>query len=327
MKHIEISQFGDPDVLQLTEGDAPIPGENQVLVRVAAAGINRPDVMQRQGKYPPPPGASAIPGLEIAGEVIEVGDGVTWPNPGDQVCALVAGGGYAELAVADAPLCLPVPAGLTPMEAAALPETFFTVWSNLFDRAGLMAGESVLIHGGSSGIGTTAIQLAKAFGATVFTTAGNEEKCKVCRELGADLVINYNDEDFVEACGNATAGNGVDVILDMVAGDYTNRNIAAAAVEGRYVIIAGLRGFSAEVSIRSIMLKRLVVTGSTLRPRPVAFKAAIAAGLREQVWPLLESGQVKPIIHTVLPLSKANEGHRLMESSRHIGKIMLQVTE
>ena len=327
MKHIEISEFGGPDVLQLTEGDAPIPGENQVLVRVAAAGINRPDVMQRQGKYPPPPGASAIPGLEIAGEVIEVGDGVTWPNPGDQVCALVAGGGYAELAVADAPLCLPVPAGLTPIEAAALPETFFTVWSNLFDRAGLKAGESVLIHGGSSGIGTTAIQLAKAFGATVFTTAGNEEKCKVCRELGADLVINYNDEDFVEACGNATAGNGVDVILDMVAGDYTNRNIAAAAVEGRYVIIAGLRGFSAEVSIRSIMLKRLVVTGSTLRPRPVAFKAAIAAGLREQVWPLLESGQVTPIIHTVLPLSKANEGHRLMESSRHIGKIMLQVTE
>ena len=327
MKHIEISEFGGPDVLQLTEGDAPVPGENQVLVRVAAAGINRPDVMQRQGKYPPPPGASAIPGLEIAGEVIEVGDGVTWPNPGDQVCALVAGGGYAELAVADAPLCLPVPAGLTPIEAAALPETFFTVWSNLFDRAGLMAGESVLIHGGSSGIGTTAIQLAKAFGATVFTTAGNEEKCKVCRELGADLVINYNDEDFVEACRNATAGNGVDVILDMVAGDYTNRNIAAAAVEGRYVIIAGLRGFSAEVSIRSIMLKRLVVTGSTLRPRPVAFKAAIAAGLREQVWPLLESGQVKPIIHTVLPLSKANEGHRLMESSRHIGKIMLQVTE
>ena len=291
MKHIEISQFGDPDVLQLTEDDAPVPGKNQVLVRVAAAGINRPDVMQRQGKYPPPPGASAIPGLEIAGEVIETGTDVAWPQRGDQVCALVTGGGYAEFAVADAPLCLPVPAGLTPIEAAALPETFFTVWSNLFDRAGLKAGESVLIHGGSSGIGTTAIQLAKAFGATVFTTAGNEEKCKVCRELGADLVINYNEEDFVEACGNATAGNGVDVILDMVAGDYTNRNIAAAAVEGRYVIIAGLRGFSAEVSIRSIMLKRLVLTGSTLRPRPVAFKAAIASGLRERVWPLLESGQ------------------------------------
>ena len=327
MKHIEISQFGDPDVLQLTEGDAPVPGKNQVLVRVAAAGINRPDIMQRQGKYPPPPGASAIPGLEIAGEVIETGTDVAWPQSGDQVCALVTGGGYAEFAVADASLCLPVPAGLTPIEAAALPETFFTVWSNLFDRAGLKAGETVLIHGGSSGIGTTAIQLAKAFGATVFTTAGNEEKCKVCRELGADLVINYNEEDFVEACGNATDGNGVDIILDMVAGDYTNRNIAAAAVEGRYVIIAGLRGFSAEVSIRSIMLKRLVITGSTLRPRPVEFKAAIAAGLREQVWPLLESGQVRPIIHTVLPLNKANEGHRLMESSRHIGKIMLQVTD
>ena len=327
MKHIEISQFGDPDVLQLTEGDAPVPGENQVLVRVAAAGINRPDIMQRQGKYPPPPGASAIPGLEIAGEVIETGADVTWPQPGDQVCALVTGGGYAEFAVADAPLCLPVPAVLTPVEAAALPETFFTVWSNLFDRSALKAGESVLIHGGSSGIGTTAIQLAKAFGATVFTTAGNEEKCKVCRELGADLVINYNREDFVEACRNATDGKGVEVILDMVAGDYTNRNIAAAAVEGRYVIIAGLRGFSAEVSIRSIMLKRLVITGSTLRPRPVEFKAAIAAGLKEQVWPLLESGQVRPIIHTVLPLSKANEGHRLMESSRHIGKIMLQVPD
>ena len=325
MKYIEITESGGPDVLQITEGDAPAAGENQVLIKVAAAGINRPDVMQRQGKYPPPPGASAIPGLEIAGEVIETGEGVTWPNPGDQVCALVTGGGYAELAVAEAPLCLPVPAGLTPVEAAALPETFFTVWSNLFDRAGLKAGESVLIHGGGSGIGTTAIQLANAFGATVFTTAGNEEKCSVCRELGADLAINYNDADFVEACRNATDGKGVDVTLDMVAGDYTNRNIAAAAVEGRYVIIAGLRGFSAEVSIRSIMLKRLLITGSTLRPRPVEFKAAIATGLREQVWPLLESGQVKPIIHTVLPLSKANEGHRLMESSRHIGKIMLEV--
>ena len=325
MKHIEITEFGGPDVLQIAEGDTPAPSENQVLIRVAAAGINRPDVMQRQGKYPPPPGASDIPGLEIAGEVIEAGDGVNWPNPGDEVCALVAGGGYAELTVADASLCLPVPDGLTAIEAAALPETFFTVWSNLFDRAGLKASESVLIHGGSSGIGTTAIQLAKAFGATVFTTAGNEEKCNVCRELGADLVINYNEEDFVEACKNATDGKGVDVIIDMVAGDYTNRNIAVAAVEGRYVFIAGLRGFSAEVSVRSIMLKRLVITGSTLRPRPVAFKAAIAADLKQRVWPLLESGQVKPIIHTVLPLSKANEGHRLMESSRHIGKIMLKV--
>ena len=327
MKYIEITEFGGPDVLQIAEGEAPTPGNGQVLIRVAAAGINRPDVMQRQGKYPPPPGASAIPGLEIAGEVIQTGEGVTWPQPGNQVCALIAGGGYAELAVADAPLCLPVAGGLAPVEAAALPETFFTVWSNLFDRAGLKAGESVLIHGGSSGIGTTAIQLAKAFGATVFTTAGNEEKCRVCRELGADLAINYNEEDFVDACQNATGGKGVDVILDMVAGDYTNRNIAATAVEGRYVIIAGLRGFSAEVSIRSIMLKRLLITGSTLRPRPVEFKAAIASGLKQRVWPLLESGQVKPVIHTVLPLSKANEGHRLMESSRHIGKIMLRVPD
>ena len=325
MKHIEITEFGGPDVLQLAEGDAPAPGAGQVLIRVAAAGINRPDVMQRQGKYPPPPGASTIPGLEIAGEVIEAGAEVTWPLPGAQVCALVTGGGYAELAVAEAPLCLPVPAGLTAVEAAALPETFFTVWSNLFGRAALKAGESVLIHGGSSGIGTTAIQLAKAFGATVITTAGNEEKCRICRELGADMAINYNEVDFVEACKNATDGKGVDVILDMVAGDYTNRNIDTAAVEGRYVIIAGLKGFTAEVSIRSIMLKRLLITGSTLRPRSVEFKAGIAAELKQQVWPLLESGQVKPIIHTVLPLSKANEGHRLMESSRHVGKIMLQV--
>ena len=327
MKHIEITEFGGPDVLQITEGDTPVPGTKQVLVKVAAAGINRPDVMQRQGKYPPPPGASAVPGLEIAGEVIAASENVSWPQPGDQVCALVTGGGYAELAVAEASLCLPVPAGLTPVQAAALPETFFTVWSNLFDRAGLKEGESVLIHGGSSGIGTTAIQLAKAFGATVFTTAGSGEKCRVCRQLGADLAINYNEEDFVEVCKDATKGKGVDVILDMVAGDYTNRNIDAAAVEGRYVIIAGLRGFSAEVSIRSIMLKRLVITGSTLRPRPVEFKAAIAAGLKERVWPLLESGQVKPIIHTTLPLSKAGEGHRLMESSRHIGKIMLRAPE
>ncbi len=325
MRYIRITEFGDPDVLQIAECDPPAPGKNQVLIKVAAAGINRPDVMQRQGRYPPPPGAPDIPGLEIAGEVIEPGEGVTWPNRGDQVCALIAGGGYAEFAVADAPVCLPVPAGLTPVEAAALPETFFTVWSNLFDRAGLKAGESVLIHGGSSGIGTTAIQLAKAFGATVVTTAGSEDKCKACRELGADLVVNYREEDFVEACKDATGGKGVDVIIDMVAGDYTNRNIEAAAVEGRYVFIAGLRGFSAAVSIRSIMLKRLVVTGSTLRPRPVGFKASIAAGLKQQVWPLLESGKIKPVIHTVLPLSEAGEGHRLMESSRHIGKIMLRV--
>ena len=327
MKYIEITEFGDPDVLQLRETEAPAPGAGQVLVKVAAAGINRPDVMQRLGKYPPPPGASAIPGLEIAGEVVEAADDVSWPGPGEQVCALVSGGGYAEFAVAEAALCLPVPAGFSAVAAAALPETFFTVWSNLFDRAGLKAGETVLIHGGGSGIGTTAIQLAKAFGATVFTTAGTEAKCEACQELGADYTINYAERDFVEVCKGGTQGKGMDVILDMVAGDYTNRNIEAAAEEGRYVIIAGLRGFSAEVSIRSIMLKRLVITGSTLRPRPVDFKAAIAAGLKEQVWPLLESGQVKPVIHSVLPLGKANEGHRLMESSRHVGKIMLQVPD
>lgn len=325
MKYIEITEFGGPDVLQLAEGAAPAPGAGQVLIKVAAAGINRPDVVQRLGKYPPPPGASAIPGLEVAGEVIEAADGVSWPRAGDRVCALVTGGGYAEFAVAEAALCLPAPAGFSDVEAAALPETFFTVWSNLFMRAGLKAGESVLIHGGSSGIGTTAIQLAKAFGGAVFTTAGNEAKCEACRELGADFAINYNEQDFVEICKGGTQGKGVDVILDMVAGDYTKRNIEVAAEEGRYVIIAGLRGFSAEVPIISIMLKRLVVTGSTLRPRPVGFKAEIAAGLREQVWPLLEAGKVKPIIHTVLPLGEANEGHRLMESSRHIGKIMLGV--
>ena len=327
MKHIAITEFGGPEVLRLVSGETPAPGPGQVLIKVAAAGINRPDVMQRQGKYPPPPGASDIPGLEIAGSVAAAGEGVAWPSRGDEVCALVAGGGYAELAVADAALCLPVPKGLSVLEAAALPETFFTVWSNLFDRAGLKAGESALIHGGGSGIGTTAIQLAKAFGATVFTTAGNEDKCRVCRELGADRAVNYNKEDFVAVCKDATAGRGVDVILDMVAGDYVNRNIEVAAAEGRYVFIAGLKGFSAQVSVRSIMLKRLQLTGSTLRPRPVAFKAAIAAALKRHVWPLLEAGKIKPIVHAALPLREASAGHRMMEASEHIGKIMLRVPE
>lgn len=327
MKHIAITEFGGPEVLRLVSGETPAPGPGQVLIKVAAAGINRPDVMQRQGKYPPPPGASDIPGLEIAGAVTAIGEGVAWPSRGDEVCALVAGGGYAELAVADAALCLPVPKGLSVLEAAALPETFFTVWSNLFDRAGLKAGESALIHGGGSGIGTTAIQLAKAFGATVFTTAGNEDKCRVCRELGADRAVNYNKEDFVSVCKDATAGRGVDVILDMVAGDYVNRNIEVAAAEGRYVFIAGLKGFSAQVSVRSIMLKRLRLTGSTLRPRPVAFKAAIAASLKRHVWPLLEAGKIKPVVHAALPLREASAGHRMMEASEHIGKIMLRVPE
>lgn len=327
MKHIAITEFGGPEVLRLVSGETPAPGPGQVLIKVAAAGVNRPDVMQRQGKYPPPPGASDIPGLEIAGVVATTGADVAWPSRGDEVCALVAGGGYAELAVADAVLCLPVPKGLSALDAAALPETFFTVWSNMFDRAGLRAGESVLIHGGGSGIGTTAIQLAKAFGATVFTTAGNEDKCRVCRELGADRAVNYNKEDFVSVCKDATAGRGVDVILDMVAGDYVNRNIEVAATEGRYVFIAGLKGASAQVSVRSIMLKRLRLTGSTLRPRPVAFKAAIAASLRQHVWPLLEAGKIKPVIHAALPLREASAGHRMMEASEHIGKIMLRVPE
>ncbi len=326
MQYINITEFGGPDVLQTAQCDPPIPAKDQVLIKVAAAGINHADLMQRQGHYPPPPGASAIPGLEIAGEVIAVGEDVVSPGIGDQVCALLSGGGYAELAVADAKVCLPVPKGISAVEAASLPETFFTVWSNLFDRAGLQAGESVLIHGGSSGIGTTAIQLAKAWGATVFTTAGNDEKCQVCVELGADLAINYNKADFVEACKRATDGKGVDVIMDMVAGDYTHRNIDVAAVEGRYIFIAAIKGPSAQVSVRSIMMKRLVITGSTLRSRPVEFKAAIAANVREHAWPLLECGKIKPVIHTILPLRSANEGHRLMESSRHIGKIVLKTT-
>lgn len=327
MKHIAITEFGGPEALRLVSGENPAPGPGQVLIEVAAAGVNRPDVMQRQGKYPPPPGASDIPGLEIAGAVAATDAGVAWPSRGDEVCALVAGGGYAELAVADAALCLPVPKGLSVVEAAALPETFFTVWSNLFDRASLKAGESVLIHGGSSGIGTTAIQLAKAFGATVFTTAGNEDKCRVCRELGADRAVNYNKEDFVAVCKDATAGRGVDVILDMVAGDYVSRNIEVAAAEGRYVFIAGLKGASAQVSVRSIMLKRLQLTGSTLRPRPVAFKAAIAAALKQHVWPLLEAGKIKPVVHAALPLREASAAHRMMEASEHIGKIMLRAPE
>ncbi len=324
MKYIEITEFGGPDVLRLADGAAPTPGSGQVLIRAAAAGVNRPDVMQRQGRYPPPPGASDIPGLEAAGEVLEVGAGVSWPRPGDPVCALLSGGGYAELVVADASLCLPVPAGLTPVAAAALPETFFTVWSNLFDRAALKEGETVLVHGGSSGIGTTAIQLAKAFGAVVLTTVGNEDKRRACLDLGADRAINYREEDFVAACRDATAGRGVDVILDMVAGDYVNRNIEAAAVGARCVFIACLKGAAAEISIRAVMQKRLVITGSTLRPRSVEFKAAIAAALRRRVWPLLESGRIKPVIHAVVPLADAAAAHRMMEEGRHIGKIVLR---
>ena len=326
MKYIEITEPGGPDVLQVKETDEPTPGPGQVLIRVQAAGVNRPDCIQRAGFYPPPPGASEIPGLEIAGEVVACGDKVSAPAMGDYVCALVTGGGYAEYCVAEAELCLPLPEGLSMEEAAAIPETFYTVWSNVFDRGKLQPGESILIHGGSSGIGTSAIQLAHAMGAEVYTTAGSDEKCQACVDLGAKAAINYKEEDFVEVCMKATQDKGIDVILDMVAGVYINRNVQLAAEDGRIVIIAGLGGFKAEVDFMSVMRKRLTITGSTLRPRPVAFKAEIAANLKQHVWPLIEAGKVKPVIHRVFALSDAAEAHSMMEASSHIGKLILSTS-
>lgn len=323
MRAVEITEAGGPEVLRVGERPVPEPGTGEVLIRVSAAGVNRPDVMQRLGLYPPPPGAPDIPGLEIAGTVVATGADAGGAPPGSAVCALVAGGGYAEYCVAPAPLCLPIPEGLSHVQAAAIPETFFTVWTNVFDRGRLASGESLLVHGGSSGIGTTAIQLAKAFGATVYVTAGSKEKCQACRDLGADAAINYRDEDFVERVSELTNERGVDVILDMVGGDYLPRNLKALAVEGRIVQIALQRGPKVEMNLLPIMLKRLTLTGSTLRPRTVAQKAMIAHSLREKVWPLLESGQVRPIIHATFPLAQASDAHRLMESSQHIGKIVL----
>ena len=326
MTAIEISEPGGPAVLVPAEREVPEPGPGEVLVAVEAAGVNRPDVMQRQGLYPPPPGASDIPGLEIAGTVAALGDGVDAPAIGSRVCALVAGGGYAEFCAAPAPLCLPVPAGLDAAEAAALPETFFTVWTNVFDRARLAAGESILVHGGSSGIGTTAIQLARAFGATVYVTAGSKAKCDACLALGADTAVNYCDEDFVERIGALTGGRGVDVVLDMIAGDYLARNLKCLAIEGRLVIIAVQHGPRVDqLNVLPIMLRRLTVTGSTLRPRSVEQKAAIAHALHTEVWPLLAAGTVRPIVHSRFPLADAAGAHRLMESSDHIGKIILEV--
>jgi len=290
---------------------------------VAAAGVNRPDVLQRQGHYPPPPGASDIPGLEVAGEVAAVGDRVTEWRPGDAVCALVAGGGYAEYCVAPAPQCLRVPKGLTAIEAAALPETFFTVWTNVFERGRLVAGETLLVQGGASGIGTTAIQMARALGARVFATAGSAEKCAACVALGAERAINYREENFVAVVKEATEGRGVDVILDMVGGDYIPRNLDCLALEGRLVLIALPRGARAELNFTSVLQRRLTITGSSLRPRTVEQKGAIARALRERVWPLLESGQVRPVIHATFPLGEAAAAHRLMESGAHIGKIVL----
>jgi len=320
---IEIRAPGDPEVLVPVERPRPQPAAGDVLIKVAAAGVNRPDVLQRRGRYPPPPGASDIPGLEIAGTVEAVGDGVTGWTPGDAVCALVAGGGYAEYCVAPAPQCLPVPRGLDFVAAAAIPETFFTVWTNVFDRGRLKARESILIHGGSSGIGTTAIQLARAFEARVFATAGSAEKCAACERLGAERCVNYRDTDFVAAIRELTGGAGVNVVLDIVAGDYVAKNLDVLAVDGRLVQIGVLGGAKAEINVGVIMQKRLIVTGSTLRARPVSDKAAIAAAVREHVWPQLESGAVKPIIHATFPLRDAAGAHKLMESSAHIGKIVL----
>jgi putative PIG3 family NAD(P)H quinone oxidoreductase len=325
MTAIEIAAPGGPEQLIPARRPLPRPGPGEVLVRVAAAGVNRPDVMQRQGKYPPPPGASDIPGLEIAGEIVEVGPSVSGLTVGDRVAALLAGGGYASYAVAAAELCLPVPPGLSMVEAAALPETFFTVWTNLFDRGGLKAGETVLIHGGTSGIGTTAIQLAAAWGARVFATAGSEAKARACERFGAARGIDYRDEDFVEVTRRETAGNGVDVILDIVGASYFARNLEAAGVEGRLVVIALLGGARTEINLNTILIKRLTLTGSTLRSRSVPQKAAVAEAVRRNVWPLLSAGKVRPVIHATFPLAEASAAQRLMETSTHIGKIVLTV--
>ena len=301
----------------------PVPGDGEVLVRVHAAGVNRPDVLQRKGGYAPPPGASDIPGLEIAGDIVAVADGVQGWKIGDEVCALVAGGGYAEYCTAPAPQCLPVPAGLDMIEAAALPETFFTVWSNVFDRGGLVSGETLLVHGGSSGIGTTAIQIAHHLGARVIVTAGTDEKCGACEVLGADLAINYREQDFVAAVKEFTGGKGVDVVLDMVGGDYVQRNFEALAPDGRLINIAFLNGSKVEINLLPVMLKRLTLSGSTLRPRTVEFKAAIAEKLKHRIWPLIEAGKIAPFIHATFPLADAAAAHALMESGEHIGKIVL----
>jgi putative PIG3 family NAD(P)H quinone oxidoreductase len=323
MRAIEIKQPGGPEVLVPARRPVPKPGEGEVLIRVAAAGVNRPDVLQRQGGYAPPPGASDLPGLEVAGEIVAVGPHAPRWQVGDRVTALVAGGGYAGYCAAPAPQCLPIPGALSLTEAAALPETFFTVWTNVFERGRLQAGESLLVHGGSSGIGTTAIQLASRSGSRVFTTAGSPEKCSKCKELGASIAIDYKTEDFVQVIARETGGKGVDVILDMVGGDYINRNLQCLAVEGRLVQIAFLKGAKAEINFASLMIKRQTITGSTLRPRSVAEKGAIARALEDRVWPLVAAGEVRPQIHATFPLEQAAEAHRLMESSAHVGKIML----
>ena len=330
MKAIEIASYGAPEMLRETERPAPVAGAGELLIRVAASGVNRPDVLQRMGHYPVPPGASDLPGLEVAGEIVSGDEAALRAagfKVGDRVCALIAGGGYAQLCVAPVAQCLPVPKGWSDTEAASLPETFFTVWSNVFDRGRLQKGETLLIQGGTSGIGVTAIQLGKALGATVIATAGSDDKCEACRKLGADHAINYKSTDFVEEVKRLTGGKGVDVILDMVAGDYVAREIDCLADDGRLVIIAVQGGVKSGFNAGQVLRRRLTITGSTLRPRPVAFKGAIAKSLREKVWPLLESGAVRPVIFKTFAAggepTGASQAHALMESNQHIGKIVL----
>ena len=325
MRVVEISKYGPPEVLVVASRPRPEPAPEEVLIEVRAAGVNRPDVAQRLGKYPPPPGASDIPGLEVAGTIVAVGPGVAGWHVGNEVCALVAGGGYAQFCAAPSGQCLPVPRGLSPVAAAAIPETYFTVWTNVFERGRLVAGETLLVHGGASGIGTTAIQLAHAFGARVLATAGSAERCTACERLGADRAINHEEEDFVAVVREATGGRGADLILDMVGGDYVRRNIEALATDGRLVQIAFLQGSKVEIDLGVVMRRRLTVTGSTLRPRAVAEKSAIAAALRAHVWPLLERGAVRPVIFATFPFERAAEAHALLESGQHIGKIVLTV--
>ncbi len=325
MRAIEISQPGSPDVLHLCERPVPDLKIGEVLIKVHAAGVNRPDVLQRLGHYPVPPGASDLPGLEVAGEIVAgdlAGSGFAI---GDMVCALVQGGGYAEYCAAPVQQCLPIPSGLTPLEAASLPETFFTVWSNVFDRSRLSGGETLLVQGGSSGIGVTAIQMAAALGHRVFATAGSDDKCRACEALGAERAINYRSEDFVEVVKQLTGSKGVDVVLDMVAGDYVAREISCLADDGRIALIALLGGNKATIDMGQVLRLRLSISGSTLRPRPVAFKAAIAADLRATIWPLIKAGKIRPVIYQTFSLEQAAQAHTLMESSAHVGKIMLQL--
>jgi NADPH2:quinone reductase len=322
---IEITQPGGPEVLVPVDRPEPTIGPGEVLVKVAAAGVNRPDVLQRQGRYPPPPGITDIPGLEIAGTIARIASGVTAWQVGDRVCALVSGGGYSEFCAVPAPQCLPVPRGMDFTHAAAIPETTFTVWTNVFERGKLSRGESILIHGGSSGIGTTAIQLARALGARVFATAGSAEKCAACEAIGAEHAVNYREGDFVAAVKEFTNGRGVDVVLDMVAGDYVQRNIEVLALDGRLVMIGRQGGVKSEIDIMPILRKRLILTGSTLRTRSIAEKGALAQAVHQHVWPLFESGAIRVIVHQTFPLRDAAAAHRVMESSTHMGKLVLQV--